>query len=341
MDKLQYLSPSSFYYWEKCPFQAVLSKQPTTKTFFPTQPDADLGSLIHRFYEKQNEWDIDSVEKFNVRWKNETDILNKLYKANKLLGNHCSIQWNAKYYAIKKQLLCKNLLTKISEGKEASTSGVQYLYEQWINNELIGGKIDLLIKENDEIKQIIDFKTGNIFEKVSKKMQLKEVYKQQLALYCAVIIEKQDFFPELLIETMDGRRVRVEVAREYIEALIRRVKLLKDKINYAIETNTIDLIANCNPENCEHCNYRPLCKIYKTAFINKNIGSRIDISGKITVIKKNEIAIETANNYYLVKKIKEISRYQVDAMCEIYNLYFPENDNSFLYETANTTIRYV
>jgi len=340
MDKIQYISPSSFYYWEKCPLQAVLSKLSITKAFFTVHPDADLGSLIHKFYEKQNEWEIDSIEKFNAKWGKEIDKLNRRHQSNKLQDNYCSIQWNAKYYAVKKQLLCNNLLAKASKVKEVVTTEGQYLYEQWISNEIIGGKIDLLVRENDKIKQIIDFKTGNIYEKVGNKMRVKEVYKQQLALYCAVILEKQDFFPELLIETLDGKRIKIEIAREFIEALTSRVKLLKDKINSAIENNLTDLLANCNPENCENCNYRPFCKIYKTNFLNKKIGSRIDICGNITEIKTNEIAIKTTDNYFIIKKIGEISKYQLNGSCEVYNLYFSEKNDNVLYETINTILKY-
>jgi hypothetical protein len=99
MDKVQYISPSSFYYWEKCPLQAVLSKQ-TTK-FFQNSPDADLGSLIHRFYEKNNKWNISSVESFNTKWKTEIEILNNQLQHS----NYYPIQWNAKYYTIKKPKL--------------------------------------------------------------------------------------------------------------------------------------------------------------------------------------------------------------------------------------------
>lgn len=341
MDNIQYISPSQFYYWEKCPLQAVLSKLSSTKLFFPVQPDADLGSLIHKFYDRQNEWGIDSVEKFNEKWKDEIDKLNRQYQSNELQEGYYSIQWNAKYYAIKKQLLCNTLLAKKSKVKEDITKDVKYLYEQWISNEIIGGKIDLLVKENDIVKQIIDFKTGNIYQKVDKKIRLKEVYKQQLALYSAVIIEDQDFMPELLIETIDGKQIKIEAPREYIESLTSRARFLKNKINSSIVNNTTETLANCNSENCGYCNYRPLCKSYKSTLINNRIGFRIDLCGIITNIKTNEIVIETTNNHYIIKNIRDIFKYQVNSKCEIYNLYFPDDSDNFLFETINTVIRYV
>lgn len=341
MDKIQYISPSLFYYWEKCPLQSVLSKQPTGNSFFPKHPDADLGSLIHKFYEKQNEWNIDSLESFNSKWNYEISKINKQYQSDKLQCNYYPIQWNSKYYAIKKQLLCKNIILREKKGAEEPTAQIQYLYEKWINNDIVGGKIDLIVKENNKIEQIIDFKTGNIYEKTGKKFQLKEVYKQQLALYCAVILERQDFMPDLYIETMNGKRVKIKVDIEYIEILMNKAKSLKEKINSAIETNTTNLLANCNSENCEYCNYRPYCEIYKTTFMNQKIGSRIDIEGCIIGVKTTEVIVEKSNkNRFVIKNVKNIANYKVDIKCKIYNLYFPENENNWLYETLSTVIKY-
>lgn len=336
MDKIQYISPSSFYYWEKCPLQAVLSKQ-TTK-FFQNSPDADLGSLIHKFYEKQYEWNISSVESFNTKWKTEIEKLNHQSHQN----NYYPIQWNAKYYAVKKQMLCKNLLTKAikKKGNNVVSSKFQNRYQVEINNEYIKGEIDLLVLQKEKIKQIVDFKTGNVFEKVKGIRQIKEIYKQQLALYCAVILEKQDFIPELFLETINGRRIQIDVEKDFIIALNNRVKILKEKINSKIETNTTDSLANCTPENCEYCNYRPFCSVYKTTFLNTRIGLRIDVRGKVSTIKTNELLFRTTNDEYIIKNVQDKSKYQLNGKCEIYNLFFPENDDKILYETKRTVVKY-
>lgn len=334
MDKIQYISPSSFYYWEKCPLRAVLSKQ-TTK-FFPNSPDADLGSLIHRFYEKYNELKISSVESFNEKWKTEIEKLNKQLQGS----NYYPIQWNAKYYSVKKQMLFKNLIFKASKTKDVVTGKFQYHYEEKINNENIEGKIDLLVLEDGKIKQIIDFKTGDVFEKGKGKNQVKEIYKQQLALYCAVILERQDCIPELFLETMNGKRIKIEVEIDFITALNNRVKILKEKINSKIETKTTDTLANCTHENCEYCNYRPFCSAYKTTFLNTRIGFRIDVHGSVSAIKTNEVLIKTTNDEYIIKKVQDNSKYQLHGKYMIFNLFFPENDDNILYETKNTVIKY-
>lgn len=340
MDKIQYISPSSFYYWEKCPLMAVLSKLPDSEWFSSKHPDVDLGTIIHRFYEKQNEWQIDSYEKFNIKWHAEINELNKCYKENDLQNIFFPIQWHANYYAVKKILLSNKLLSKIVYSKE-NESGVQYIYEQWVNNDFIGGKIDLLVKEDGIVRQIIDFKTGKIFEKEDKTIRLKEVYKQQLGLYLAVVLENQEFIPDVFIEKMDGDRVKVEIEMPYIEALRVKAKLLKDIINSALHNNLTEALGNCNSENCGYCFHRHKCNVYKKTLMNRKIGSRIDLYGKIIEVKPNEIIIETNLEKFEIMKIKNVDGYILNNQCEIYNLYYPENDNNVLFETLNTVVKYV
>ncbi|MBK6699246.1 MAG: PD-(D/E)XK nuclease family protein [Saprospiraceae bacterium] len=300
---------------------------------FQNSPDADLGSLIHRFYEKHNEWNISSVESFNTKWKTEIEKLNNQLQHS----NYYPIQWNAKYYTVKK--FAKNCLLKKVKQKMLFQETSISLWNK-IVNENIGGKIDLLVLENEKIKQIVDFKTGDVFEKVKEKRQVKEIYKQQLALYCAVILEKQNFIPELFLETMNGRRIQIEVGKDFITALNNRVKILKEKINSKIETKTTDSLANCTPENCEYCNYRPFCSAYKTTFLNTRIGLRIDLHGNVSAIITNEVLFKTTNDEYIIKNIQDINKYQLNGKCEIYNLFFPENDDNIVYETKNTVIKY-
>ncbi|PCH70317.1 MAG: hypothetical protein COC06_05375 [Bacteroidales bacterium] len=81
---VKYISPSSFYYWEKCPLIAVYSKIYSSQQFFTRHPDADLGLIIHLFYEKQNEWCINSPTSFLEKWKEKIYELNRLYKKSDL-----------------------------------------------------------------------------------------------------------------------------------------------------------------------------------------------------------------------------------------------------------------
>lgn len=109
---VKYISPSSFYYWEKCPLIAVYSKIYSSQQFFTRHPDADLGSIIHQFYENQNEWGINSIKLFNQKWEEKINELNDLYKKNELQKRYYPVQWHSKYYTVKKHSLSDTLLSK-------------------------------------------------------------------------------------------------------------------------------------------------------------------------------------------------------------------------------------
>lgn len=339
MNEIIYISPSTFYYWEKCPLQAVLSKLPESRNFFPNNPDADLGSLIHKFYEKQNEWKIDSLERFNLKWSHEIIEMNKYYKENELQSIYFPIQWYASYYTVKKMLLCNNLINKPIHFN-TNSSEFKYLYEQWINNDVVGGRVDLLVKENGVVRQVVGFKTGKIFEKLGKTIKLKEVYKQQLALYASVILENQNYMPELYIEQISGRRFKVDIDSNYIQDLKKRAIDLKNKINYTIQNNTFENLSVCNTENCEYCFYRHNCDMYKNTFMNKRIGLRIDLIGKISNVKSDIITLISGSGNFKIKNVRKVCKYKVNYDCEVYNLFFPENNDNIVFETTSTVIKY-
>jgi hypothetical protein len=263
MDKIKYISPSSFYYWEKCPLKGLYSKQPEYKLDVPNNPNMDLGTLIHKFHEKCKEWGIQSQSDFSKKWDDEIKSINERYQNKDLQRLFFPIQWHSKYYAVKKKLLCQSLIKKISIENSDSRNNYCYLFEEWVNNNDIGGYVDLIIKEGDKVTQIIDFKTGNIYEKKGNSLQVKEVYKQQLALYCAIIMERQDTLPNLYLELIDGKKIAVDVDLEYISSVSARAKKLKEKINSAIDMKSIDSLAVCDIENCKFCNYKLYCVQYQ------------------------------------------------------------------------------
>ena len=58
MKPIKFISPSNFSYWENCPLRAIFSNEYKDQIFFPKHPDADLGRIIHSFYENKNKWRI-------------------------------------------------------------------------------------------------------------------------------------------------------------------------------------------------------------------------------------------------------------------------------------------
>ena len=334
---VKYISPSSFYYWEKCPLKAVFSKKYRDWQFFPKHPDADLGTVIHLFYEKKTEWIIDSQTAFENKWKELIANINETYKINELQKRYYPVQWYSKYYAVKKALLKKNILSNHTHHK----SKKNIAFEKWIYNKIIGGYIDLIIfNDEKKIKSIVDFKTGEIFEKADGQFQIKEVYKMQLALYAIVIKEQQGFIPKLFIENIKGERILVEISDSYIEAIYNRAIRLKNKIDLAEKDNCVDSLANANSDNCKLCDYRTICVIYKTTLMNNVIDNMIDIHGKLIGKYPPVVDIDLTNITYRIKNLRSIDDLDIGREIFIYNLFLPDENENILYSIKSTIIEY-
>lgn len=118
MEPIKFISPSSFFYWKKCPLKAVYSKEFRDQQIFPKHPDADLGRIIHSFYEKKTIWNINSPVAFEEKWEIEINKLDEAYKRSEMQNIYFPIKWNAKYFAVKKLLLKKSILKEIQLPKK-------------------------------------------------------------------------------------------------------------------------------------------------------------------------------------------------------------------------------
>lgn len=335
--KLDYISPSSFFFWEKCPLKALFSKTFRDKQIFPKHPDAALGTLIHKFYEKQREWNINSLESFNVKWKIEIDNINESYKSDALQMRYYPVQWHSKFYVVKKKLLYANLINGRYQ-KEESTKDNSVFFEKWINNKYLGGHVDLIINNGGKVKQIVDFKTGNIFEIINNKKIIKEIYKQQLSLYCAIIIENQTELPELFLEAINGKRYLIDIDIDYVEKIASRALGLKQMINDAVEIDKTDSLAKCSIDNCNNCNYRMFCSAYKNSFTNERCGNKIDLQGTINKIGNTEIRFDTGIKIYIIKNVEILKSLTEGEQVSIYNLFYPNEEEPLLYCLNNTVV---
>jgi len=336
MTKLvKYISPSSFYYWEKCPLKAVYSKIYSTHQFFPKHPDADLGSIIHQFYENQNKWDIKNLRLFNQKWEEKINELNQLYKKNELQKRYYPVQWHSKYYTIKKHSLLNTLLSK----KDHLLTQSNIVFEKWVNDDVLGGYVDLMIVEKDKVKQITDFKTGDIFETIASEKRIKEIYRTQLALYASIILKNQQTLPVFYLEDIKGTKHIIEISKNYIETVKNRAVELKRKIDTAVSNDVINSLAIQNAENCKYCNYRIVCHTYASKLMNTKIDSNIDLFGKVMKVNINEIHIEVNNRIFNVKNVKTDKIIEIGSFVSIYNLYYPDEETNILYFLKNTIIR--
>ncbi len=335
---IPYISPSKFYYWKKCPLKAVFFYEYKNTQFFPRHPDADIGNVIHNFYENRYKWKITNEKIFSRKWNELITKLNKEYKNSNLQSRYFPVQWYSNFYSVKKQLLKKYLLSSAKRKK----SHTNIKNEEWIKDDknTIAGKADLLIYNNyGIITEIADFKTGKIFEKENNKLKIRKAYKTQLALYAKIIIDKQQSKPITLIIDISGKKHPVEITSDEIDKTYNEAKELKHSINTALLKNKVSELANPDNENCFMCNYRPVCVAYKQKFMNFPINNNIDICGKVLISNTNLIKIENEQGVFQIVNFRENITLNNKNIC-VYNLYFPDMGNKILYAQNNTIVKY-
>ena len=253
MDKLKHISPSQFVNWHDCPYRAIMSK---TNSYVPNA-NAALGTLIRRFYEKYKEWHINSEDAFLRKCDEEIDALNQ---ANLLVENFYPIQWHSIFYIVKRNLLKRRVLTARQIQIEASAKDSVFLYEKWISNDCIGGYADLIVKKDNIITSIVDYKTGKVYDR--RTGDIKNEYKAQLALYCSIILATQNHVPKMLLETIDGQYHEIKLERDVISNYAQRARELFKTINDAIEQDDTESLAVCNEDNCRWCIFKKKCILY-------------------------------------------------------------------------------
>ena len=343
MEPIKFISPSSFFYWEKCPLKAIYSKEFRGQQIFPKHPDADLGNIIHSFFENKTAWNIFSPDAFEERWEMEINKLDEAYKRSGIQKIYFPIKWNAKYFAVKKILLKKSLLKKVQ--LPANTIPKNIKFEKWIDDgNDVGGKVDQMVfNEKNEIVEIIDFKTGNIFELVDKKRVLKTSYVQQLLLYAYIINIKQGFYPKCFIQDIKGDKHHVEIKEEIATDIYKKALELKSKINKGINKEEIEHLATPNIENCSHCEYRPVCPKYKIKYINNFENKNVDIYGVVIDVKgfeKIEVKIQIESKISILKNISAYESVSIGDKIFVYNLFCPDGNSQILFAMKQTIIKH-
>lgn len=343
MEPIKFISPSSFFYWEKCPLKAIYSSEFKGQQIFPKHPDADMGSLIHAFFENKTKWNIFSTEAFEERWEREINKLDEAYKRSDIQKIYFPIKWNAKYLAVKKILLKKSLLKKNQFPSNVMHKNIKF--EQWIDDGRdVGGRVDQIVfNEQNDIVEIIDIKTGNIFELVDKKRELKTAYVQQLLIYAYIINIKQGFYPKCFIQEIKGYKHHVEIKEEIAIDIYKRALDLKSKINKGINEGQIDQLATPSVENCFRCDYRPNCSKYQNKLINNFESKNVDIYGLVIDVKgfdKLELKIQIGSKIFVLKNISAYESIKEGDIIFVYNLFCPDGNSKILFAMKQTIIKH-
>jgi CRISPR/Cas system-associated exonuclease Cas4 (RecB family) len=307
----------------------------------PKHPDADLGDLIHNFYQNKIKWAIKDEKSFEKRWYDEIIRINDSYKDNNFQKNYYPISWHSKFFSIKKKLLKNDLLFK----KKNVTKFPNVKSEQWLDDgKILGGKLDeILINNIGDIIEIIDYKTGGIFEFVDKKKVIKQSYQFQLILYAMIVKQKQNSYPKCFIKDLNGNKFEIKFNEELAAKTYKAATELFNTINDSIEKNDLKNLANPDFENCKMCNYRPICDVYNDTYLNNFESKNVDIRGEIVDIKiatKSILTIIVNEKIYKINNVTMNDSLKIGDNVTLYNLYCPDGSFLQLFALKNTIIKH-
>ncbi|RZS71513.1 PD-(D/E)XK nuclease family protein [Pseudobacter ginsenosidimutans] len=347
-NQIKRISPSQFSAMKNCAYKLVLAEAFDKRYLLPLSPNAYLGTLFHKLLEQITRHQIKTEDELNQRFSAELQTMEEklILEGN---GFYTPLQNNVKDFGIKKIQLKKYLLT-LPTGTFVANK--KYISEKWFQTTdgVLGGKIDLIIEDNDET-EIIDFKTGSItMESLDDDGEIvyhvKEEYQEQIKLYAFLYSESTKRTSlKLNLVNLAKQKYSVDFTPEECSVLYQEARGLLDKINLTISELRFETIANPSAQNCRFCLFRPACSYYieylkidksfndvtgvvtnTVTYMNGNISIDLDCNGeKITITGFGE----EKSNYLNLCKGKTLN---------IFNLNKSMSGN--IYTATKTTIIY-
>lgn len=346
--EIKRISPSQFYSMKNCAYKSLLAEAYNKKPLLPLSPNAYFGTVLHKMLEQISKGIILSEEDFNTEFVKQVNTLEDDLQ-QKGFGFFVPLKIKLKNFGLKKIQLKKHLR---SESEQITKlSNINYYSEKWFesNDKLIGGKLDLVIENGNNI-EIIDFKTGAITQDFLDDegeiySEVKNEYKEQLKLYAYLYFENTKKFPTVLsLVDLAKQKFTVDFSEEECKSLFDEAKSLLKSTNDSIKTKSFS--ANPKQENCKHCLYRPACSFFhtklETDFSFNDVFGEINevkkfLNGNVSLFLKNGAKIITVKNFRSdnfdelnINKTKQVRIYNLRK--ESIELVYSVNDTTMIYE---------
>lgn len=345
--EIKRISPSQFYSMKNCAYKSLLAEAFDKKPLLPLSPNAYFGTVLHKMLELIAKGIVKSEDDFNTEFDKQVKALEEDLK-QKGFGFFVPLKVKLRNFGLKKIQLKKHLR---SESDKITSSGyIKFHSEKWFesNDKLIGGKVDLVIENGNEI-EIIDFKTGAITQDCLDDegeiySDVKNEYKEQLKLYAYLYFENTNKFPtDLSLVDLAKQKFPVEFSEEECKSLFDEAKSLLKSTNDSIKTKSFS--ANPKQENCKYCLYRPAC-----SFFHKKLETDFsfnDVLGEIKDVKKFQngnvsLFLQNGNMNLTIKNFSEEEFDELNRnknkQIRIYNV--RNEAKEFVYSATDTTIIY-
>lgn len=345
--EIKRISPSQFYSMKNCAYKSLLAEAFDKKPLLPLSPNAYFGTVLHKILELIAKGIVKSEDDFNTEFDKQVKALEEDLK-QKGFGFFVPLKVQLRNFGLKKIQLIKHL--RRESEKITSSGNIKFHSEKWFESidKLIGGKVDLVIENGNEI-EIIDFKTGAITQDCLDDegeiyTDVKIQYKEQLKLYAYLYFENTNKFPtDLSLVDLAKQKFPVEFSKEECKSLFDEAKSLLKSTNDSINTKSFS--ANPKQENCKYCLYRPAC-----SFFHKKLETDFsfnDVLGEIKDVKKfrnGNVSIFLQNgNMNLTIKNLSVEEYDElnwnkNKQIRIYNV--RKEAKEFVYSATDTTIIY-
>lgn len=345
--EIKRISPSQFYSMKNCAYKSLLAEAFDKKPLLPLSPNAYFGTVLHKILELITKGIVKNEDDFNTAFDKQLKIVEDFLQENGF-GFFVPLQRKLRNFGLKKIQLKKHLR---NEPKQQTNLGdVNFYSERWFESKdkLIGGKVDLIIENNDNI-EIIEFKTGAITQDCLNDEEelysdVKEEYKEQLKLYAYLYFENTNRFPTTLsLVDLTNQQFMVVFSEEECKIIYDEAKNLLKTTNNCIRTKSFS--ATPTEVNCKYCLYRPACSFFirklETDFsFNDVFGEIKDVkkfqNGNVNVFLQNGTQQLTIKNFNS-EKFDELN-YKRKKKISIYNLRKESTD--FVYSVTDTTMIY-
>ena len=268
LTQLERVSPSLAEVLRICPLQALLSRAHGADLYVLGNPKAWLGTAYHAVLEHVASEPIGSAGNDPIEevWGQAVKALGSkmcVHPLNKRFGPPTG--WPGYYVAlagmrIRASEICRRpraVALHKAQGRTACTSVREELFAA-CGGRLVG-RPDLI--EGDEV---IDYKSGTVYEKSGNEPSVKGGYIRQLRLYGFLVHANLGRWPTKgILLPMLGERVEIELTPQACEdeasAAITLFNSVRAKCESASRPSDLALPS---PEACSWCSYKIICSAY-------------------------------------------------------------------------------
>ena len=280
------VSPSRFLGLQKCALREIWGY--SNSPLLPSLPYNYFGKLVHLMFEYSSNGIVNGQPALEVFWRIELDKIESEMRNDEMATHFLPLSKWINNFHVKRQICFKHALKlsknisifKNYDGLSATNTYTgPELHLKTLDGK-IAGKVDY-IRNNEFGIEIIDYKTGAIFEEDSV---IKDDYQIQLKMYAGIYYEVYEVFPsKLLVVGLNGEEYPVEFSKEECSELLLRAKKIFNEINLSIlNYDSTDVLAQPSLDNCKYCQYRPACRKYWNDLTTDS--SYCDIRGRIKSI---------------------------------------------------------